>query len=181
MYFQKTVVRFKIGFAKAIAYFLTQTQNNIQKPLDAIATMLQTIRRSKKILANNMIPYRKNWKKNYFHFKKCQKVLKFRTFLQVRAQAVLQKSEPSKKKTVASKRDPILTIKLRALRDEISKSQQIPHFQVFTQETLYAMCDALPRSEKELLKIPGMGKIRVTKYGAEILEAIEEYCLENRN
>ena len=41
------------------------------------------------------------------------------------------------------------------------------------------MCDLLQRSEKELLKISGMGKIRVQKYGEEIIELIEEYCREN--
>ena len=41
------------------------------------------------------------------------------------------------------------------------------------------MCDTLPRTEKELLKIVGMGKTRVSKYGDEILEAIEEYCKKN--
>jgi len=55
----------------------------------------------------------------------------------------------------------------------------IPHFQIFTQETLYNMCDALPRTAAELLKVNGMGKVRVKKYGEEILEIIEQYCSEN--
>ena len=41
------------------------------------------------------------------------------------------------------------------------------------------MCDELPRTEKELLKINGMGKIRVQKYGEEILDLITHYCKEN--
>jgi uncharacterized protein YpbB len=41
------------------------------------------------------------------------------------------------------------------------------------------MCDELPRTEAALLKIVGMGKVRVSKYGEEILEAIEQYCKEN--
>ncbi|MGY8910662.1 MAG: helix-turn-helix domain-containing protein, partial [Flavobacteriales bacterium] len=45
--------------------------------------------------------------------------------------------------------------------------------------SLYAMCDELPRTEKELLAIVGMGKTRVAKYGDEILEAINEYCTKN--
>jgi len=100
-------------------------------------------------------------------------------YLKVRANAVLQKTAPNKKKKIASKRDPILALKLRELRDGIAKNLGIAHFQIFTQETLYAMCDLLPRSEKELLKISGMGKIRTKKYGVEILEMIEEYCKEN--
>ena len=72
-----------------------------------------------------------------------------------------------------------MALKLRELRDEIRIAENIPAFQIFTQETLYAMCDELPRTEKELLKIAGMGKIRVGKYGEEILEVIEKYCSEN--
>ena len=41
------------------------------------------------------------------------------------------------------------------------------------------MCDSLPRTEKELLEITGMGKTRVSKYGEEILEVINTYCKEN--
>jgi ribonuclease D len=104
---------------------------------------------------------------------------KAKTYLAVRANAVLQNVEKPKKKKVASKRDPIIALKLRALRDDIAQAEKIPHFQIYTQETLYLMCDILPRTEKELLKINGIGKIRVKKYGDEILELIEDYCKEN--
>ena len=166
-------------FSKAIAYFLTQTRNNIQKPLDAIAIATDN-KAVKKDFSKQYDSLQEKLKEKLFSLEKMSDGFNVQNFLQIRAKAVLQKSEPTKKKTIASKRDPILTIKLRELRDEISKNHQIPHFQIFTQETLYALCDALPRNEKELLKIPGMGKIRVTKYGSEILEVIEQYCLENR-
>ncbi|WOC40949.1 helix-turn-helix domain-containing protein [Polaribacter sp. HL-MS24] len=166
-------------FSKAISYFLTQTRNNIQKPLDAIAIATDN-KAVKKDFSKQYDSLQEKLKEKLFSLEKMSDGFNVQNFLQIRAKAVLQKSEPTKKKTIASKRDPILTIKLRELRDEISKNHQIPHFQIFTQETLYALCDALPRNEKELLKIPGMGKIRVTKYGSEILEVIEQYCLENR-
>ena len=105
---------------------------------------------------------------------------KTKDYLEVRAKSVLQKTEPKKKKkSVASKRDPILALKLRELRDQIRIAENIAAFQIFTQESLYAMCDELPRTEKELLAIVGMGKTRVDKYGDEILEAINEYCSKN--
>jgi len=104
---------------------------------------------------------------------------KVKFYLKVRADSVLQKTAPSKKKKLSSKRDPILALGLRELRDDISKAENIPHFQIFTQDTLYAICDSLPRTAKELLKVNGMGKIRVKKYGDEILEFIATYCKEN--
>ena len=117
--------------------------------------------------------------KNLFALQKMTNGFKTKDYLEVRARSVLQKTEPKKKKKVASKRDPILALKLRVLRDEIRIAENIAAFQIFTQESLYAMCDELPRTEKELLAIVGMGKTRVAKYGDEILEAINEYCTKN--
>ena len=114
-----------------------------------------------------------------FALKKMTEGFKVQFYLKVRAASVLQKTAPSKKKKLSSKRDPILALGLRELRDDISKAENIPHFQIFTQDTLYAICDSLPRTEKELLKVNGMGKIRVKKYGGEILELITLYCKEN--
>jgi hypothetical protein len=165
-------------FTKAIDYFLNKTKNNIQKPLDAIqfSTDNQAV---KKDFSKQFDSLQEKLEEKLFALHKMTNGFKVQAYLQVRAKAVLQKSEPTKKKKVASKRDPILALRLRELRDEISKSLGIAHFQIFTQETLYAMCDELPRTEAALLKIVGMGKVRVSKYGEEILEAIEQYCKEN--
>ena len=165
-------------FIKAITYFLNTTKNNIQKPLDTI-TFSTDNKAVKKDFSKQFDSLQEKLEEKLFALQKMTKGFKVQEYLQVRANAVLQKTEPIKKKKVASKRDPILALKLRELRDGIAKSLEIAHFQIFTQETLYALCDDLPRTEKELLKVVGMGKTRVTKYGEEILEAIEVYCKEN--
>ncbi|MGK0414198.1 MAG: ribosomal protein L21E [Polaribacter sp.] len=165
-------------FTKAIAYFLNQTKNNIEKPLNAISFSTDN-KAVKKDFSKQFDTLQEKLEEKLFALQKMIIGFKVHDYLQVRAKAVLQKMEPTKKKQVASKRDPILALRLRELRDDISKSLGIAHFQIFTQETLYAICDDLPRSEAALLKISGMGKIRVQKYGEEILEAIESYCKEN--
>ena len=165
-------------FTKAINYFLTQTKGNILKPLNSISfsTDNKTV---KKDFSKQFDNLQEKLMEKLFVLNKMTNGFKVQEYLKIRANAVLQKSAPTKKKKLSSKRDPILAIKLRELREDIAKAESIPHFQIFTQDTLYAMCDALPRTEKELLKISGMGKIRVNKYGQEILEAIELYCKEN--
>ncbi len=165
-------------FIKAITYFLNTTKNSIQKPLDTI-TFSTDNKAVKKDFSKQFDSLQEKLEEKLFALQKMTKGFKVQEYLQVRANAVLQKTAPIKKKKVASKRDPILALKLRELRDGIAKSLEIAHFQIFTQETLYALCDDLPRTEKELLKVVGMGKTRVTKYGEEILEAIEVYCKEN--
>jgi hypothetical protein len=165
-------------FIKAITYFLNTTKNSIQKPLDTI-TFSTDNKAVKKDFSKQFDSLQEKLEEKLFALQKMVKGFKVQEYLQVRANAVLQKTEPIKKKKVASKRDPILALKLRELRDDIAKSLEIAHFQIFTQETLYALCDDLPRTEKELLKVVGMGKTRVTKYGEEILETIKVYCKKN--
>ncbi|SDU27426.1 HRDC domain-containing protein [Polaribacter sp. Hel1_33_78] len=165
-------------FIKALNYFVTQTKGNILNPLNAISFSTDN-KAVKKDFTKQFDSLQEKLLEKLFSLQKMTNGFKVQEYLKVRAKAILQKSEPTKKKKVVSKRDPILAIKLRELRDGISKDLGIPHFQIFTQETLYAMCDELPRTENALLKIAGMGKIRVSKYGEEILEAIEGYCKEN--
>ena len=165
-------------FKKAVDYFLTQTKNNIQKPLDAISFSSDN-KAVKKDFSKQFDSLQEKLEEKLFALQKMTNGFKVQGYLEVRAKAVLQKTAPTKKKKLSTKRDPILALKLRELRNDIAKSLEIAHFQIFTQETLYAMCDELPRTEKELLKISGMGKTRVSKYGEEILETIEAYCKEN--
>jgi hypothetical protein len=165
-------------FIKAIDYFLNKTQNSIQKPLDAISFSTDN-KAVKKDFSKQFDSLQEKLEEKLFALQKMTTAFKVKDYLQVRAKAVLQKTETTKKKKVTSKRDPILALRLREIRNDIAKSLGIAHFQIFTQETLYAICDALPRTEAALLKIPGMGKIRINKYGEEILEAIESYCKEN--
>ena len=165
-------------FTKAIDYFLNQTKNNIEKPLDAIQFSTDN-KAVKADFSKQFDSLQEKLDEKLFALQKMTNGFKTKDYLEVRAKSVLQKTEPKKKKKVASKRDPILALKLRELRDEIRIAENIAAFQIFTQESLYAMCDELPRTEKELLAIVGMGKTRVAKYGDEILEAINEYCTKN--
>ena len=165
-------------FTKALDYFVTKTKGNILQPLNAIEFSTDN-KAVKKDFSKQFDSLQEKLLEKLFALQKMTDGFKVQTYLEVRAKAVLQKTAPTKKKKVSSKRDPILALKLRELRDEIRIAESIPAFQIFTQETLYAMCDVLPRTEKELLKVTGMGKIRVSKYGDEILEVINKYCEEN--
>ena len=165
-------------FIKAVDYFLTVTIKNIVQPMASISFSSDN-KAVKKDFTTQFDRLQEVLSEKVFALKKMTEGFKVQPYLKVRADSVLQKTAPTKKKKLSSKRDPILALKLRELRDDISKAAKIPHFQIFTQETLYAICDELPRNEKALLKVNGMGKIRVKKYGEEILAAIEIYCEEN--
>ena len=165
-------------FTKAVDYFLSQTITNIVQPLSKVSFSSDN-KTVKKDFTKQFDNLQEKLSEKVFALKKMTEGFKVKAYLQTRANAVLQKTEPKKKKKLSTRKDPLLALKLRELRDEIRIAENIPAFQIFTQETLYALCDTLPRSEKEMLKVKGMGKIRVKKYGEEILEVIETYCKEN--
>ena len=162
-------------FKKAIAYFVKQTKLHIQKPLKAISfsTDNKTV---KKDFNKQYDALQELLEEKLFSLQKMTDNFSTKNYLHVRANAVLQDTERPKKKKATTKRDPIITLKLRSLRNDIATSEGIPHFQIFTQETLYLISDQLPKNEKELRSIKGMGKIRVQKYGDDILEVVEDYC-----
>ena len=165
-------------FTKGVDYFLSETINKIVQPLSKVEFSSDN-KQVKKDFTKAFDDFQEKLSEKVFALKNMTDGFTTKTYLQVRADAVLQKKEPKKKKKLSTKRDPILALKLRELRDEIRIAENIPAFQIFTQETLYTMCDALPRTEKQLLAVKGMGKTRVKKYGEEILEVINNYCDEN--
>jgi len=165
-------------FTKGVDYFLSETIHKILQPLSKIEFSSDN-KQVTKDFTKQFENLQEKLSEKVFVLKKMTDRFHTQTYLQVRADSVLQKTEPKKKKKLSTRKDPLLALKLRELRDEIRVAENIPAFQIFTQETLYAICDALPKTTKELLKVNGMGKIRVSKYGEEILKVIESYCKEN--
>lgn len=168
-------------FKKALDYFRDQTkstietslkqlnfttdnkgvQNDIEKQLDALDELLEV-------------------KLSYFEGLK--KGFDTEQFLSLRAKSVfLGKEKPKKtRKTVIDGTTNVeLYELLRELRNDIANREDLVHFQIFTQKSLYAMCETLPINNVELKKIHGMGKTRVDKYGDEILKVINSFCEEN--
>ncbi|HHT04100.1 MAG TPA: AAA family ATPase [Bacteroidales bacterium] len=68
---------------------------------------------------------------------------------------------------------------IRAWRYSKSKELEVPIFMVLTQVSLVQISNNLPKTEKQLLQIKGIGKKKVEQYGGEILEMVEEYDKRN--
>jgi ATP-dependent DNA helicase RecQ len=64
---------------------------------------------------------------------------------------------------------------LRKLRSDIANEQNLPAYVIFHDSTLSKMCAALPKTGEELLNVPGVGKVKLEKYGERFLEAIGKY------
>ena len=94
-------------FIKALNYFVTQTKGNILNPLNAISFSTDN-KAVKKDFTKQFDSLQEKLLEKLFSLQKMTNGFKVQEYLKVRAKAVLQKSEPTKKKKVVSKRDPIL-------------------------------------------------------------------------
>ncbi|WP_420571177.1 HRDC domain-containing protein [Kordia sp.] len=167
-------------FKKAVAYFKTQTKQHIAEVLSTFtfATDNQAvstdIEKQLKDLEEKLAVKTKILEALSNHFST-------ENYLKIRANAVLEVSEVKvvKRPIATSTSHEELFENLRLFRLSISNSDNIPPFQVFTQKSLFEMCELLPATPKQLKKIHGMGKVRVEKYGEEILEIINDYITQN--
>ncbi|WP_334332487.1 DNA helicase RecQ [Companilactobacillus sp. HBUAS59544] len=68
--------------------------------------------------------------------------------------------------------------KLRKLRLELARKQEVAPFIIFSDRTLKNMCELLPTSSEEFLDVSGVGKMKLEQYGEVFLKAIAEYQSE---
>jgi DNA helicase II / ATP-dependent DNA helicase PcrA len=69
-----------------------------------------------------------------------------------------------------SSMDDALFDDLRAWRLERAQQQKVPAYVVFTDATLVAIAESLPTDEHALAAVPGVGKAKLDRYGAEVIE-----------
>ncbi|WP_272150617.1 helix-turn-helix domain-containing protein [Tenacibaculum aiptasiae] len=161
-YFKKETTEKIIDVFETFSY---STDNSaVEKDIEKQVSAFEDFLRIKKILFNSL-----------------SSEFSTEEFLKVRAKAILDKPEKKKKKrtVVTSTAHQKLFEELQLFRTSVSNSEDIPPFQVFTQKTLFELCELLPMDKSQLIKVNGMGKIRVNKYGDEILEIINDYAKAN--
>jgi len=168
-------------FKKGISYFKTETEVKIVTPLKTF-----TFTTDNKAVGSEITKHLDSFEEllsvKLLYFKGLDSGFGAERVLELRAKSVFMgKDKPKKpKKTVVEGTSNVeLFEKLRMLRNDIAQEKDLIHYQIFAQKTLYEMCETLPTNKKELLKVNGMGKTRVEKYGVAILKVIRAYCEEH--
>ena len=64
---------------------------------------------------------------------------------------------------------------LRQLRLEIAREEGVPAYVVFPDATLREIAVSLPRSEKKMLEVKGVGPQKWNRYGQRFVDALEEW------
>jgi DNA helicase-2/ATP-dependent DNA helicase PcrA len=65
--------------------------------------------------------------------------------------------------------DEALFARLKAWRLEVSREQKVPAYVVFTDATLQAIAEHRPTTAGELSAIPGVGSVKLDRYGSDVL------------
>ncbi len=73
-------------------------------------------------------------------------------------------------------RDPSHPVfqRLRALRKELAERQDVPAYVVFSDRTLWDMIDRRPSTPEEMLRVHGVGQVKLERYGEAFLRALRE-------
>lgn len=168
-------------FKKAISYFDSFTKEHFKKPLQEL-TFSSDNKEIRKDISKHLEAIESLLDIKLFCFGNLTEGFKTNTYLEVRAKAILQKTErPKLKKEIKidTSAHPKLFEKLRQLRSDIAVDEDVRHFQVFTQKALYELCNVLPQTTQQLKSIHGIGKVKLQNYGKGILDVIVEYCKAN--
>lgn len=99
-------------------------------------------------------------------------------YIDLRAKASIKEEikKKTKKRDVTQTTDhPELFKDLRKLRMLLAERDGVRPYQIFTQESLFELCEILPITKKQLRTISGIGPVRLEKYGADILKMIQVY------
>jgi ATP-dependent DNA helicase RecQ len=70
--------------------------------------------------------------------------------------------------------DPELYERLRHLRTELAEEEGVAAFVIFHDKTLKAIAGHKPVTPAALLEIPGIGALKVERYGRRVLEVVNE-------
>jgi len=69
--------------------------------------------------------------------------------------------------------------RITELRRQIGSETNLPLYRIFNSSAIKNVCVHLPKDKDALLKVNGFGKSKVGMYGDEVLELVNDYCLEN--
>jgi hypothetical protein len=119
-------------------------------------------------------------------FEQCQRGFNVKEFLDTRAKASIEKPQQKQKEQKESAKEytstnishPELFEQLKKWRIRKAEEFDQPAFFVLHQKCLIQIVEKLPKTPEELKRIKGIGKRKVQAFGNEIIDIINQYCVE---
>ena len=119
-------------------------------------------------------------------FEQCKRGFNVKEFLDTRAKASIEKPQQKHKEQKGSAKEftstaishPELFEQLKKWRMRKAEEFDQPAFFVMHQKCLIQIVEQLPKTPEELKRIKGIGKRKVKAFGDEIIDIINQYCVE---
>jgi superfamily II DNA helicase RecQ len=73
---------------------------------------------------------------------------------------------------------PELYLKLKEWRDNLADEQNLPTYMILPQKSLAELVAKLPIERQTLKNIKGIGQAKIGQYGEEIIQMIQDYCID---
>ena len=119
-------------------------------------------------------------------FSKCKEGFNVKAYLDIRAKSYIENTAIRKLPDVHTKevisdsiKYPNLFAILKKWRAEKAEETEQPDFFVLHQKALIQITEQLPSTLKQLKLIKGIGKQKIKAFGQDILDLVEQYCIEN--
>ena len=83
--------------------------------------------------------------------------------------------KPTRPRAAPRASDSPLLADLKAWRRDKVRASNAPAYTVFDDKTLAAIANHLPRTERQLLDVPGIGPVKLSRYGDEVLAIVAKH------
>ena len=168
---------------KACAYFSDKIEKDLQLSLQKlnIDSDNKVVRSSLKEASDNLL------KEVYVKLslmKKCMNGFDTLAYLQGKANAEIDFTSQIKSKATPQVsapeeiKHPALFITIKKWRNNLAEESNVPVYIILPQKSLIELVNNLPSTSAELESIKGIGKLKVQRYGKEILSMISDYCIK---
>jgi len=172
---------------KAAVYFIEKTNLILKELLDK--TIVETDNKDIRKRVNNALGlFQTEIRQKQKTLEICLTQFTVPAYLSAKSKASIEEEIPKQKKKekvaqstsskiIASKDilHPELYAQLRSWRFLLAQEQNVPAYVILSQMALIGITNLLPQDAAQLIRIQGVGKITLEKYGEEILEMVQEY------
>ncbi len=175
---------------KASIYFSEKIETELQPELENIPILTDN-KSIKKLVTDNLALLTKELFVKKICFAMAKEKFSSQQYLRLKANADLD-FEKQKKKTKKTSRQSLPTIdtlttpypelynRIKMWRDETAADLEVTPYVVITLRAIIELTNYLPTDSLSLLKIKGIGKSKVQKHGADLIEIIESFCREKK-
>ncbi len=94
------------------------------------------------------------------------------------AQKPAKPKQPAKLSIPLEVKNPVLYYRLQQWRKQLAEEREVQPFIILHNKVLMALCNYVPTSPEELLRIPSFGQRALQQYGADLLKLMNDYRAE---